>query len=228
MKLIKNIVTINLILLSSLLFAQNTITKNLGDFSIVKVFNGIDVELIHSKEQKIELTGPKADKVKLNNDGKTLKIALKLPEISADGKVKAKLYFNTKLSTIDANEGATVTGKNFNQNEIEAKVQEGAFMNLVVNTTLINVKATSGGVIKISGVTKNENVKVDLGGTYHGFNLKTKNMTTVKAGSGAKAEVFSGETLDAKVSFGGTILYKGSPKVLKDKKVLGGTIKHRS
>lgn len=227
MKLIKTIIFINLIFLSSFLFAQETITKNLGDFSTVKVFNGIEVELIHSKEQKIEISGYKADKVKVVNNNGTLKVSLKLPEISADGEAKAKIYFNTLLKTIDANEGATITGKNFNQDTIEAKVQEGAFMNLVINTTHAKIKASSGGVVKISGTTKSESVKVDLGGTYHGFNLKTEGLTNVKAGSGAKAEVNAGETLDAKVSFGGTILYKGNPKVLNDKKVLGGIIKKR-
>ena len=33
------------------------------------------------------------------------------------------------------------------------------------------------------------------------------------------------EVLDAKVRFGGTIHYKGTPEVLKTKKIIGGTIK---
>lgn len=228
MKLIKNIILVHFIFWSGFIVAQNSITKNLGDFSIVKVFNGIDVELIHSKDQKIEIEGSKTSKVKISNNGETLKISLKLPETTANGEARAKLYFNTKLKVIDANEGATVTGKNFNQDELEAKVQEGAFMNLVVNTKHIKVKASSGGVIKLSGTSKNQTVKLDLGGTYHGYNLEIENNTIVKAGSGAKAEVNSGNTLEAKVSFGGSIFYKGTPKVLKDKKVIGGIIKKRS
>ena len=49
--------------------------------------------------------------------------------------------------------------------------------------------------------------------------------TSIRAGSGAKAEVNAGETLNAKVSFGGSIFYKGNPEVIKDKKVAGGIIK---
>jgi hypothetical protein len=49
----------------------------------------------------------------------------------------------------------------------------------------------------------------------------------VKAGTGAKAEVLAGEILNAKVSFGGSIFYKGNPKVVKDKKVIGGIIQKR-
>ena len=35
----------------------------------------------------------------------------------------------------------------------------------------------------------------------------------------------AGETLLAKVSFGGSILYKGNPEVIKNKKIAGGIIK---
>jgi len=37
--------------------------------------------------------------------------------------------------------------------------------------------------------------------------------------------VYAGETLFAKVSFGGSILYKGKPEVIKNKKMAGGIIK---
>ena len=38
----------------------------------------------------------------------------------------------------------------------------------------------------------------------------------------------AGTTLNAKVSFGGSIFYKGEPEVVKDKKVIGGIIQKRN
>ena len=99
---------------------------------------------------------------------------------------------------------------------------------MVVDVKHLKVKSTSGSVIKLSGNAKNQTVNVDLGANYHGYKLQVAAMNIVRAGSGAKAEVQSGETLDAKVSFGGSIFYKGKPEVLKDKKVIGGVIEHRS
>ena len=58
--------------------------------------------------------------------------------------------------------------------------------------------------------------------------MKTSGNSGVFAGTGAKAEVFAGETLSAKVSFGGSIFYKGNPEVVKDKKVIGGIIQKRN
>ncbi|MDP5092894.1 MAG: DUF2807 domain-containing protein, partial [Polaribacter sp.] len=56
--------------------AQTTVTKNLGDFSILKVYNGIEVELIKSSDQKIEITGEKSESVSIKNIDNTLKISL--------------------------------------------------------------------------------------------------------------------------------------------------------
>lgn len=208
--------------------AQTTITKTLGDFSELKVYNGIEVELIKSNEQKLEIMGEKAEKVKVKLKGNILKISLKFPETVAEGKANIKLYFNKEIAIIDANETAVITGKDLNQQQLEVKVQEGAFINLVVKTKHLKAKASSGGILKLSGTTKNQEVNVDLGGVYHGYNVKATDLTMVKAGSGAKAEVNASETLDLKVSFGGSIYYKGTPEVLKDKKVIGGVIEQRS
>lgn len=215
-------------LMSVLASAQTRITKSLGEFSTIKVYNGIDVELIKSTENKITVTGEKAEKVTIKNKNNTLKISLKFPETTADGKVKVKLNYATILKIIDANEGATITGKGIKQTQIEIKAQEGAFINMVVDVKHLKVKSSSGAVIKLSGTTKNQNVNADLGGMYHGYKLMVSDLNHVRAGSGSKVEVQAGETLDAKVSFGGSIFYKGKPEVFKNKKVIGGVIEHRS
>lgn len=224
----KKIAFLSLFLMTVIASAQTTITKKLGDFSTLKVYNGIDVELIKSDETKIIITGSKAEKVKIKNSGNTLKISLKFPETTAEGTVKATLYYATNLVTVDANEGAIITCKNIKQPKIEIKAQEGAFINMVVNVKHLMVKTSSGAVIKLSGTSKNQTVNADLGGMYHGYNVSISDMSLVRAGSGSKVEVQAGETLDAKVSFGGSIFYKGKPEILKDKKVIGGVIEHRS
>jgi hypothetical protein len=224
----KKIVFLSLFLTTFLVSAQTTITKKLGEFSTIKVFNGIDLELVKSDENKIIITGEKAEKVNIKSKNNTLKVSLRFPETTADGKVKATLYYVSKLKIIDANEGATITGKGIEQPQIEIKAQEGAFINMVVNVKHLKVKTSSGAVIKLSGSTKNQTVDANLGGMYHGYKLSVSDLNYVRAGSGSKVEVQSGETLDAKVSFGGSIFYKGTPEVFKDKKVIGGVIEHRS
>ena len=98
-------------------------------------------------------------------------------------------------------------------------------VNLVIKTKHLKVKSSSGGIIKLSGSSKNQDIDLDLYGVYQAYNLKVSDNTTLRVGSGAKAEVHAGETLNAKVTFGGSIFYKGNPEVIKDKKVAGGIIK---
>lgn len=225
----KQIFFLKLCFFSLLITAQTSITKKLKDFETLKVYSGIDIELIKSDKQELIISGEKADKVKVKEKNNTLKIKLSFPETTANGKVKVILYFNKPIAIIDANEAATLVSKEvFNQNHIEIKAQEGALINLAIDTKHLTVKASSGGIIKLSGTAKNQTVKLDLGATYHGYNLKVNNMSSINAGSGAKAEVHTGETLNAKVSFGGTILYKGKPEVIDERKVIGGTIESRN
>ncbi|CAM1341241.1 head GIN domain-containing protein [Tenacibaculum amylolyticum] len=212
---------------TTMLFAQDNITMSLNDFETLKVYNGIDIELIQSDKQELIISGKKAEKVKVKLKNKTLKLTLRFPETMAEGDVKITLYFNKDISVIDVNEGVTLTSKAIEQGHIEVKAQEGAFVNMVVNTKHLTVKGSSGGVLKLSGTTKNETVKLDLAATYHGYNLETTNMSVVKVGSGAKAEINAGESLDAKVTFGGTIFYRGTPEFLTEKKVIGGTIEQQ-
>lgn len=230
--MMKKRIIIFFVMISLSFVAQTAVEKNLGDFTILKVYNGIELELIKSKDSRLEITGKKSEMVKIKNVDNTLKISLpfslKPENNAANGEVLVKLYYNSVIDVVDANEGATITGKELEQEKIEVNAQERAFINLVLKVKHLEVRASSGGIIKLTGVTKNQNVDVDLYGIYNGFNLESSANTTVKAGTGAKAEVFSGEILDAKVSFGGSIFYKGNPEVLKDKKVIGGIIQKRN
>ena len=212
-------------LASNLIVSQTTITKNLGDFNQLKVYNGIELELIKSDEQKLVITGEKAEKVKVKNSNNVLKISLRFPDLSADGKVNVKLYYKDVIKTIDGNEGATITGKDINQSQLEVKAQERAFINLVIDVKHLYVKSSSGGIIKLTGTSKNQDVDLDLYGVYHGYELTVSDNSSLRVGSGAKAEISAGETLNAKVTFGGSIFYKGNPEVIKDKKVAGGIIR---
>jgi len=212
--------------------AQSTVNKNLGDYNILKVYNGIEVELIKSTDQKLEITGEKSEMVKIKNVNNTLKLSLPFSltpaDNAADGKILVKLYYNRAINIIDANESATITSKDFYQDKLEVNAQERAFINLTTKTNYLIVRASSGGIVKLSGTAKNQEIDVDLYGIYHGFNLQVAGNSTVKSGTGAKAEVNAGETLNAKVSFGGTIFYRGNPEVVKDKKLIGGIIEKRN
>ncbi|MCL7762053.1 DUF2807 domain-containing protein [Polaribacter sp. Z014] len=228
----KKIIFICALMLSYITIAQTMVTKNLGDYSELKVYNGIELELIKSADQKLEITGEKSEMVKIKNVNNTLKLSLpfslKPENNAADGKILIKLYYNKNIAIIDANEGATITGKDVNQDKLEVKSQERAFINLTSKVKYLTVRTSSGGIIKLTGSAESQEVDVDLYGVYNGFEMKISGNSNILAGTGAKAEILAGKSLSAKVSFGGSIFYKGNPEVVKDKKVIGGIIQKRN
>ena len=221
----KNYTLLLIIWINTALFSQSTKTTSLGDFYKIKIFNGIKLELIKDKENKLEILEDKTDKVRFKNSNGILKVSLKFPDNLSVNEIKVKLYYKQDIQVIDGNEGSVITGNNINQTYLEVKAQEGATIQLDISTKHLKVKSITGGIIQLTGKTKNQELEVDLYGVYHGYGLETTDNTTVKSGIGSKAELKTGETLNAKVSFGGSILYKGTPEVKQTKKVAGGIIK---
>jgi len=211
-------------LFCSIAFSQETVTKNFGDFNELKVYNGLTVEIQKSNTSKIEISGSQSSDVIVKNVDGVLKIRLRIPDSFIAKDVKVRLFYEN-LNVLDANEGSTIVSKELiKQKHLEVRVQEGAKINLKVSTKHLNVKAVSGGIIKLLGKTRNQIIEATTGGIYKSFNLISEESTVVAA-SGANVKINTTELLDAKVRFGGTILYKGKPEILKTKKVIGGSIK---
>jgi len=212
------------ILFCSIAFSQETVTKNFGDFNELKVYNGLTVEIQKSNTSKIEISGSQSSDVIVKNVDGVLKIRLRIPDSFVAKDIKVKLFYEN-LNVLDANEGSIIVSKELiKQKHLEVRVQEGAKINLKVNTKHLNVKAVTGGIIELSGKVGNQIIKATTGGIYKSFHLISE-QTIVVAASGAKVETNTTELLDAKVRFGGTILYKGELKILNTKKFIGGSIK---
>jgi len=220
--------TLLLVFISTISFAQENITTKLGDFHTLKVYNGLTVELQQAKTAKVEITGSQSKDVSIKNVDGVLKIRLHFPDSFTAEDVKIVLFYTKNLDVLDANEGGTIfSDATINQQHIEVKVQEGAKIYLAVKTKHLTVKAVSGGIIELTGSTENQNVEATTGGIYEAFELQSK-QAIITSASGANVEVNTSEILDAKVRFGGNIYYKGNPEVLKTKKVIGGVIKDKN
>jgi len=214
-----------IVLISSISFAQETISKNLGDFKTLKVFNGLTVELQKSNSQNIQITGSQSEDVSVKNSNGILKIRLKFPDSFTAEDVRIVLNYKNNIDVLDVNEGAQIySEKKIKQQHLEVKAQEGALVSLAIDTKYLVVKSVSGGIIELTGVTQNQNVEATTGGIYEAYELDSE-QAVITAASGAKVKINATELLDAKVRFGGSIYYKGTPEVLKTKKVIGGTIK---
>lgn len=205
--------------------AQTKTITNLNSFKELEVNNGIEITLIKSDENKVEIKGKKVEQIIIKVTDEVLKVGLPFYKILTE--TKATVFYKEDILKITANNTSIVKGENLQQTKITCIAKEKSIIELSVNVSNINVFATSSGIITLQGSANNQNVDVELYGIYEGFGLNVKGDTTVSAKSGAKAEVYSEKKLIPNVSFGGSIFYKGNPVISQDKKVNGGIIQKR-
>ena len=205
-------------------FAQNDVVVQLEKFDELKVYNGLQVNLIKSDEHKVVITGERASEVTVKNKKGILKIALDLASTFNSKKAKIDLYYNSNIAELDANQGAVISSKEvFTQTQLKLSSQDGAYIKLNVAVDYLNVKGITGGNIQLKGNTKSQNVNMVSGANYEAANLISE-QATIYVSTGAEVEVQVTEAMDAKVKFGGTILYSGRPKSVTTEKSLGGKI----
>jgi len=99
----KNIVTFCLVFCSIAAFAQRSITKDVGDFSELKVYDLIEVNLIQSDENKVVIKGNHPDDVKIINQNGKLKLRMEIDTRFQGEDTYIEVYFKN-IRTIDANE----------------------------------------------------------------------------------------------------------------------------
>ncbi len=218
----KNLVIIAIVLFSQITFSQ--VTKNVGDFDKVTGFDKINIKLVASNENKIELKGKYESEAELVNNNGELKIRLPLGKFLDGEDLLATVYFK-KLEAIEANEGSIISC----ENEIKAIdfkliAKEGAQIEAIINAKKITVISSSGAEIELSGKTQNLDIVTNSGGKFDGKNCFSSQVA-VTVNAGGYADVYATDLVNAKTRAGGTITIYGKPKQINQKTVLGGTIK---
>lgn len=220
----KQIFSILAIVISSTLFAQEPIEKSIGEFTELKVYDLIEVELFKSNKNEVIISGKNAKEVLVNNKNGKLKIKMSLEHIFNGEKTKIKMYY-TSVDIIDVNEGAKVHSKDvFKQFEIDLRAQEGGKIDIKLNTNYVNIKAVTGGSIKILGKSLGQDISLSTGGIYEGSELKT-DKTEVAIRAAGEAYVNASDVVDIKIRAGGDVFIYGNPKTVNESKVLGGRVK---
>lgn len=210
-----------LLLISSLTYAQTE--KKVGDFNKVTAFDQITVELIASKENKVVLSGTNSDVVEVVNKNGELKLRMPLTNLLKGNQVNAKVYY-TDLTTIEANEGSQISSdSSIKAIGFDIIAKEGSKIDINLEVSNLNVKITSGGIVKTAGIAKNQDVVVSAGAIYNGKELTTE-QTSISINAGGEASVFATQLVDAKARAGGDIMIYGNPSQVNKKTFAGGRI----
>ena len=201
------------------------ITQELQKFKEIKAFDGISVNLIRSSVNKAIITGANTKKVAIVNNEGVLKIRMEVGKIFSGYRTFIDVYYTENLLVIDGNEDARITSDDIIKQEIlELKAQEGAQLIIKAQVEQLLVKTVTGGVIKASGSSDNQDVLINTGGIYEGKEFKTK-FCTVNVNAGSRASINASSYVKAVVKAGGEVLVYGNPTKIEEKTVFGGTIR---
>ncbi|MCR4032772.1 MULTISPECIES: head GIN domain-containing protein [Flavobacterium] len=215
-----------LIIGAVILFAQlsfGQVTKELGDFDTVKVYDKLSVKLVQSSENKLVVKGAREAELEAVNKNGILKIRMPFPKLLSGNDLEVTLYYK-HIELIDVNEGAAVTSKEtIKATSFKVSAQEGGKINVDLNVDKLKVSSVSGGEITATGKADNLDAGLGAGGYFLGSKLATS-QTKVSVSAGGKADVNASTLVDAKVSAGGSIYIYGKPKQINQKTVFGGKI----
>lgn len=219
----KTIVTSFFFLFSFSIFAQRIVDKQVGNFNEIKVFDLIEVNLIHSDENKVLIKGKNVDDIQIVNNNGTLKIRMQLDKIFTGEDTFVEVYYQN-LGVIDANEGAKITSnEQMKQNTIELRTQEGAKIKVGLDVAYAQIRAVTGGIVEASGLAKTQDVVLNTGGIFEGKALTTET-TKVKITAAGEAEVYATELVDVNIKAGGDVSVYGNPKEVNKNTFAGGRV----
>ena len=217
----KKLVMIAFVVLAQFTNAQ--VSRNLGDFDKVKVFDKIKVVLISAEQNKLVITGNRADEVETVNKNGDLKIRMPFPKLLSGDDIIVKLYFK-KIESIAVSEGSYVSSESdFKQTILDLNAKSGGEIDINIDVDKVNVKANAGGIITISGKATNQNVTITSGGILNAKDLHTS-QTAITVAAGGQSEIHANTLVDAKVKAGGSIFIYGKPKQINKEVFIGGTI----
>lgn len=221
----KKIFVLAFVVITQLISAQE-VSKNLGDFTSLSVFDRINVTLVKGNENRIVVSGARAEDVEIVTKNNELKVRMKLTKLLQGEDVSATVYYKN-VNKVEASEGSYVgSSDTFKTGNFDINAKEGANVKLNLDVKTVSTRAQSGGIVELSGSAGNHDIVITSGGIVKARNFKT-NTTNVAINAGGNADVNASQLVDAKTRAGGTIDIYGKPKQINKKTSLGGTIEER-
>ena len=204
-------------------FGYSQVTRNVGDFTKISVFDKIQVELIQSDENKVVLDGVNASEVEVVNKNGLVKLRLPLVKFLSGQQIEAKIYY-TNLTSIMVAEGSKVTANSiFKSNDLTLESKEGSTITLDLAVENLTIKAYTGSNMNIKGATQNLDAQINTGADVKAKELTAKH-AIVNVNTGGIASVTAIDYLSVKVLAGGSVFVYGNPTKLSQSVTAGGSI----
>ena len=214
---------LTLLIIPSLLVSQEEINRNLGEFTKLSIYDGINVELIKSDENKVEASGENTRFVVVKNKNGNLKIRLNVQKRFSGDRTMVKLYYKNIYSFI-AHEGSNIFSKDtIKQADLKIKGHTGSRIDIPVELNSISVTSTAGAKITLRGSSTYLEASSATGSEINARNMVIED-GEVSALSGSMIDVRAETSLEAIARIGGVINVHSKTERITEKVSLGGSV----
>ena len=222
----KNILRLFLVVSVYLVNAQDNQRRTLttSPFIGVKVYSGLEVNLIASEVNKAVVYGSQSDDVILGMKNGVLQLKIALGSISDSLPTRVDLYHSKLLNEITATQQAKITSQvPLVQTSLNLKSSTAAVIDFEIYADRLDAVATNGGRIELEGTVSSFNLNVNTGGSCEAEQLQTTQVQT-KLIRGGYAYVTVSDLINAEVIAGSVLRVYGDPVKKVYQKKLGGKL----
>ena len=214
---------LGIFLFVGIIFSFGQVERAVGNFSSLKVYDRINVELIESSKNTVEITGDEDGRIEIINKNGELKIRTKTTQFLKGENVRVKVYYDN-LNEIQASQGAVIISNEIlKANALKLISNEGSSIILELKVNQLAVRGNSGGEFKLLGSAKSQDIVMNSGAVFNGEKIKGKQVS-IAVNAGGEAKVYTTETISAKIRAGGNIKIYGNPKNRNVSTLIGGKI----
>ena len=219
----KIIYILALVVLPNLLSAQTE--RKIGDFQKLSVYDGINVELIKSDTNRVEITGKNTAYIVVKNKNGDLKIRLSVERRFSGNRTKVSVFYKSLYSII-SHEGANVFSKDtINQADLNLKANSGSRQNMIVKLNTLQATATAGAKINIKGLAKYQELSATTGAEIMVSKVENEEANVVST-TGALIDVSTTKDLKVNSKIGGIINVHTKTDKITEKISVGGAVNY--
>ncbi|MDX1350095.1 MAG: head GIN domain-containing protein [Putridiphycobacter sp.] len=202
------------------------IKMKLADFSGVEFTGNYTVEMVKSDSNYIVVDN--RDDMKVSDSDIEIMVAndiLKMyikQDLYTEKDISVKLYYKA-LNEVSGRRGVKIEGDTIVGTRVKIFATTGGKIYVGTKAEHVDISIKSGGSVRVKGTTNTATYDVNAGGIIATSFLVAK---AVEANIQFGGEIIlqATETLAASVKAGGTISYRGNPKLTRNTIKLGGTI----
>lgn len=201
-----------------------TQTRNVGAYDAISVAGSFQVELVAGREGEIKVEAEEnlMEYIETRLKEETLKIRTKEGIRLKPGNghpIRITVPFETISRISLAGSGNVTSKQTVKADKLVTNLAGSGDITLAVSADTVKGSLAGSGNLKLTGAAANFDCDIAGSGNVEAADLKAEDVSASIAGSG-KAEVYCTDTLKARITGSGDVVYKGSPQK-EDSKVTG-------